>query len=144
MLRESLEALQATGLSLMPEGFEKDLTPQDVADLMAHLTVHARRPREFEGNKPEIVHANDDGNVMLLASNAEIYGTQILYAPTSRSVGDWYDQLDYIAWNVSTAADQEFDLYLDAAGEERTTGNGVAIDGFEAPLRFTAQYRRVR
>jgi putative membrane-bound dehydrogenase-like protein len=42
VLRTDLESLRGTGLSLMPEGLDKDLTPQDMADLIAYLT--AARP----------------------------------------------------------------------------------------------------
>ena len=35
--REQIAEIKATGLSLMPEGFEKKLSPQDFADLIAFL-----------------------------------------------------------------------------------------------------------
>ncbi|MGC8640396.1 MAG: PVC-type heme-binding CxxCH protein [Isosphaeraceae bacterium] len=35
--RPEIEAVRSTGLSLMPEGLEKGLTPQDLADLMAYV-----------------------------------------------------------------------------------------------------------
>lgn len=37
VLRENLDELIATGQSLMPEGLEKDITPQQMADLLAFL-----------------------------------------------------------------------------------------------------------
>ena len=37
ILRANLEELASTGKSAMPEGLEKELKPQDVADLIAHL-----------------------------------------------------------------------------------------------------------
>ncbi|MBX7071855.1 MAG: c-type cytochrome [Pirellulales bacterium] len=37
VLRSQIETLQATGQSLMPEGLEKDITPQAMADLIAYL-----------------------------------------------------------------------------------------------------------
>jgi putative membrane-bound dehydrogenase-like protein len=37
LLRIDIEELVDTGKSFMPEGFEKDMTPQDVADVMAFL-----------------------------------------------------------------------------------------------------------
>ena len=38
ILRSDLNELTASGLSLMPEGFEKSFKPQDFADLIAYLT----------------------------------------------------------------------------------------------------------
>ena len=37
ILRSDLESLTSSGLSLMPEGFEKSLTPQDLANIIAYL-----------------------------------------------------------------------------------------------------------
>jgi putative heme-binding domain-containing protein len=37
VLRQSIEELMGTGLSLMPEGLEQKLSPQDLADLIALL-----------------------------------------------------------------------------------------------------------
>ncbi|RKH92543.1 hypothetical protein D7Y15_43750, partial [Corallococcus sp. AB030] len=39
VLRANLESLRSTKLSLMPEGFEKQMSKQDVADLFAYLRV---------------------------------------------------------------------------------------------------------
>ena len=39
ILRTNLESLRSTKLSLMPEGMEKDLSKQDVADLLAYLKI---------------------------------------------------------------------------------------------------------
>jgi hypothetical protein len=47
VLRADLESIESTGKSMMPDGLEKDLTPQDVADIMQHIvappTVQATR-----------------------------------------------------------------------------------------------------
>jgi putative heme-binding domain-containing protein len=39
ILRSNLATLRSTGLSLMPVGLEKELKPQDVADLFAYLRI---------------------------------------------------------------------------------------------------------
>src|SRR5262249_15393620 len=51
ILRADLEELVSTGKSAMPEGLEKDLKPQDVADLIAHLRAGLPQPerRGFAG-----------------------------------------------------------------------------------------------
>ena len=35
--REEIEAITSSGISLMPEGLEKGLSPQDLANLIAYL-----------------------------------------------------------------------------------------------------------
>src|SRR5262249_59171960 len=64
ILRTELEALSSTDKSLMPEGLEKDLKPQDVADVISHLRagVPAQVRKAFEGNKPELIHPENDGS----------------------------------------------------------------------------------
>ena len=37
VLRSNIEELIASGISLMPEGLEKDLKPQDLADVIAFV-----------------------------------------------------------------------------------------------------------
>jgi putative heme-binding domain-containing protein len=40
LLRNELNELASTGKSMMPEGLEKDLSPQDLADVIAHVRLH--------------------------------------------------------------------------------------------------------
>ena len=39
LLRSEIEEMTASGQSFMPEGLEKDLKPQDLADLIAYLAA---------------------------------------------------------------------------------------------------------
>jgi putative heme-binding domain-containing protein len=41
ILRDQIEEVQTTGKSLMPEGLEKQLSKQDLADLVAYLQASA-------------------------------------------------------------------------------------------------------
>jgi hypothetical protein len=43
LLRDEIEAMAGSGQSLMPEGLETDLTPQDLADLIAYLRGDRKR-----------------------------------------------------------------------------------------------------
>src|SRR5262249_9452877 len=54
ILRTELDDLTSSGKSLMPEGLEKELKPQDLADLIAHVRSIGpeRKPKIFAGNKP--------------------------------------------------------------------------------------------
>jgi hypothetical protein len=40
LLRSDIDAMTTSGQSLMPEGLEKDLTPRDLADLIAYINSH--------------------------------------------------------------------------------------------------------
>jgi hypothetical protein len=37
VLRQNIDQISGTGHSLMPEGFEKKIKPQEMADLLAYL-----------------------------------------------------------------------------------------------------------
>ena len=57
LLRNELEELASTGKSLMPEGLERDLTPQDIADVIEYVrtigalrAAHRKRGRDFNAN----------------------------------------------------------------------------------------------
>ena len=45
LLRSELDEFQSTGKSIMPEGLEKELSKQDVADLIAYLTAQGLPPK---------------------------------------------------------------------------------------------------
>jgi putative membrane-bound dehydrogenase-like protein len=50
ILRNDIESIRASGLSLMPEGLEQTLKPQDIADLIAYIKSS---PRVFGSATPE-------------------------------------------------------------------------------------------
>ena len=49
ILRDEIEELKSTGKSLMPEGLERDMKPQDFADLLAYLGNAAPPPKKLAG-----------------------------------------------------------------------------------------------
>ncbi len=60
LLRRDIEELRATGKSLMPEGMEKDLTKQDMADLLALLTGPAGTSAAVDDPKTVAMQLLDD------------------------------------------------------------------------------------
>src|SRR5262249_53093692 len=91
ILRTDLEELVSTGKSALPAGLEKDLKPQDLADLIAHLRSGLPQPerRVFPGNKPEVIRAEADGSLRLPARTAEIYGTNVQLEEKYGNLGFW-------------------------------------------------------
>lgn len=72
LLRNELEEFASTGKSFMPEGLEKDLTPQDAADVIAFLQsgtrlADSREPGSAESARKLLINAGDDGLARLLA-----------------------------------------------------------------------------
>ena len=68
ILRADVEAMSASGKSLMPEGLEKDLTPRRPCPTsIAYLTAapSTSPPKALAGNRPEVVEAATDGTLVL-------------------------------------------------------------------------------
>ncbi|HEY8503828.1 MAG TPA: PVC-type heme-binding CxxCH protein, partial [Gemmataceae bacterium] len=123
--RRELETLVSTGRSQMPEGLEKDIPPQDLADIFAHLRAAAPPPKrkEFPGNRPELVRAAADGSLSLLPANAEIYGPSIVLEPRYGNLGYWSSPEDFAAWEVEVPADGKYAVWLDWACYNGMRGN---------------------
>jgi putative membrane-bound dehydrogenase-like protein len=129
LLRNELEELASTGKSMMPEGLEKDLTPQDVADIIAHvrLSLPAPQRREFPGNTPTTLKPGKDGRLHLLPANGAIYGSTIVLEKRYGNLGYWYKPEDHAIWTVELAKETTFSVWLDYACAKDSAGNVVAI-----------------
>jgi putative heme-binding domain-containing protein len=122
LLRTDLEELRATGKSLMPEGIEKELPLQAVADLIAFLNSMPTPPKQLVGNVPSVVKSNQ-GRLGLLASFASIYGDQITFEAPFGNIGFWHGLQDHAVWTVELPKSAEFDVYLDGACDAGAAGN---------------------
>ena len=60
ILRSDIQTLRGTAKSLMPEGLEKELTKQGVADLFAYLTANEPPHKKLEGNDPAEIAMSDN------------------------------------------------------------------------------------
>jgi putative membrane-bound dehydrogenase-like protein len=129
ILRTELEALSSTDKSAMPEGLEKDLKPQDVADVIAHLRVGVPAPvrREFEGNKPELVKPEKDGSIKLTSRTCELYGTSICFEPLRLNLGYWETEDDRAIWTVEVPKAGKYTVYLDYSCPDDSAGNKFAL-----------------
>jgi putative heme-binding domain-containing protein len=133
ILRSDIESLQTTGKSLMPEGFENDLTPAQLNDLVAYLVAQVHPPKRVPGNEPTPVIRNDSGALLLFASNCAIYGQQITFEGPFQNIGYWHDSADHLAWDVDADGGGAFVAYLRSACPEDSAGGEFRLAD-EAPL----------
>lgn len=136
LLRADVESLENSGKSLMPEGLERELSPSDVADVLAYLTVGRPVRKEFPGNAPAVVAADYDGTFWLQAAQSEIYGGSIMFEQPYQNIGYWHGQDDQVAWKLAGAAGGEYDVHLEWACAGDSAGNAVVIEGCDPPLKF--------
>jgi putative membrane-bound dehydrogenase-like protein len=134
LLRTELEELTSAGRSLMPEGLEKDLPKQALADLLAYLGTSGPPLKQFPGNTPALVRPVA-GALALLASNGEIYGDEIRFEKPFGNIGYWHGVDDHVSWRVQMDRAGEYDVYLDWACADDSAGNGYVLEGARPALR---------
>jgi putative heme-binding domain-containing protein len=136
VLRNDLESLSSTGRSAMPEGLEKDLTPQDLADVMAHVrgAGSAVKPKVLEGNKPELVKPTADGSLKLTAANASVYGPSLVLEARYGNLGYWSSPEDRAVWTVAVPKAGRYEVWFDYACENGAAGNTFVLQSGTAKL----------
>ncbi|HLW64067.1 MAG TPA: carbohydrate-binding protein, partial [Gemmataceae bacterium] len=130
ILRSNLESLTSTGRSAMPEGLEKDWKHQDFADLLAHLRASQTMPKRktFDGNNPFVIKPEPGGSLKLGATQAEIYGPNLIFEKQYMNLGYWSHQDDFAAWTVDVPAAGRYSVTLDYACENSNAGNTFVLE----------------
>jgi hypothetical protein len=111
----------------MPEGLENDLTPRDLADVIAFVARGADRPRNFDGNRPRDVEPAADGTIRLAASSAEIYGTSLVFETTNENLGYWSGADDRAAWAFRVDRAGTYSVSMEWACADESAGNTFLI-----------------
>ncbi len=127
ILRQQVERISATERSLMPEGLERDLTTDQMSDLLAFLRIQQATPKAFAGNRPELVPRRDDGSMRLLAMHAEIYGPELVYEEPNTNLGFWSTSQDYAAWTIESPTAATYTVQLHYACDDQAAGNQFAL-----------------
>jgi len=124
ILRGDLDELTSSGKSAMPEGLEKDIKAEDMADLIAHIrSVGPQvKPKTFAGNKPELVRPGRDGSLLLSGTNGEIYGRTVVLEKKYGNLGYWSSEDDHVIWSVEVTRPGKYAVWLDWACEDSSAG----------------------
>ena len=123
ILRRDVEALVASSSSLMPEGLEKELSNDAMADLLAYLEDFGPPPKAFPGNKPQVINANSDGSLVLPVTASRIYGTTVVLEARYGNLGFWQSEDDRADWSIVVSKSGEYEVTLDYACDDSTDGN---------------------
>ncbi len=134
ILRTDLEELKSTGQSLMPEGLERELTPANLADLIAFLN-RTEEPKTMPGNRPELVVQSADGTIRLNASTAAMFGESIIFEPQFGNLGYWHSSDDRAVWSFRVERPATFTLSLEWACPDGNAGNSYQIRVADGSIR---------
>jgi putative heme-binding domain-containing protein len=128
LLRSEIDAMAASGRSLMPEGLENDIKPQDLADLIAYLSATGPPPRQVAGNHPERVAPRADGSIVLGAETAQIFGETLTFEAEHRNLGYWGRAADRAAWTFEVQQAGRYAVWLEWACDDASAGNTLLLD----------------
>jgi putative membrane-bound dehydrogenase-like protein len=139
ILRKDLDEFRTLGKSLMPDGMEKELKPQDMADVFAYLRSAPSPRKSFPGNEPQVAPMRDDGSIRLLAMHANIYGPSLVFEQKYRNLGWWSSPQDYAVWQVRAPKAGKYRVILDYACDNSAAGDRFVISAAGQSLRGVVQ-----
>ncbi len=138
VLRSNLEMLASSGKSLMPEGLETQLTPENAVDLLAFLTAGGIRPKTLAGNVPRTIEPGKDGLIRLDATTAEVYGSTLIFEPTYGNLGYWQSSDDRAVWNFRAPRAGTYTVTFEFACPDDSAGNAYELRIGDTRVRKTA------
>lgn len=129
LLRTDLEALETAGRSLMPEGLERDLSDQDLADVMAYVLSYTPIPKTFAGNRPAPVHPDPlRAEFSCLPSNAAIFGASLVFEEANANLGYWVGEDDVARWDLEVTRAGMYEVILEWACPDELAGNSWLLE----------------
>ncbi|MEX0714311.1 MAG: c-type cytochrome [Pirellulales bacterium] len=139
VLRADIDELANTGKSLMPEGFERELSLQDTADLVVWFSRLRSPPKALAGNQPSLAGPAADGSLALTAAKAEIRGQDITFEEHFGNVGYWHGPDDHVRWQVELPRATSLDVWLDWSCAADSAGNLFVIQAGGEELQGTVE-----
>jgi len=157
LLRNDIEELVTSQKSFMPEGIEKDMTPTDLADVIAFVQgPTGMTPSERQGasrrseteprpaaSAVRLITAETDGSLHLVASAAELRGPKIVFEKQFQNLGYWQSADDVASWTIEVTKPGKYDLSMTYASEATASGDRFEVSIGEQKIEGTAASTRV-
>lgn len=138
-LRNRLARLESSGKSMMPDGLEKDLDPQAVADLIAALQEQYPEAKIFPGNSPRKIRPDPAGRLLLSADSCSIYGRSLELEKRYGNLGMWRGEDDVAVWQVEIPGKGEYEVAIEWACDQGTAGNQAQLSTIDGRLHFKVE-----
>jgi hypothetical protein len=142
ILRSDIERLQTTGQSLMPEGMEKNITPEQMTHLIAFLnggadTTEGGSSSPQPGNAPVTIKPDADGTLHLRAAACQMHGEQFRFETTYGNIGFWNQSDEFVKWLVEVPANGDYEVLVDYACPDAAAENSCRLTYSNQTLRAT-------
>lgn len=134
ILRNHVAELRNLGRSFMPEGFERELRPKEMMDLLRYLQEQRTPPKQVPGNSPTLVQAKSSDLIQLLASQCSIYGQTLVYESGYRNLGFWSSGSDKAVWTLETDQAGNYTVELEFACHVNSSGNHLVFEAGDTKL----------
>lgn len=125
--RSEIEEFVSSQRSLMPEGLEKDLSIQQLADVISFVQSSSVVWKRFEGNSPLVVQADADGTITLPATAAEIYGPNLAFESKHENLGWWSSTDDHAIWTIDVPDSGHWTVKVDYACHNEAAGGAMKL-----------------
>lgn len=127
--RQQLERLTPSNRSLMPEGLERDVSPEAMSDLLAYLRQRTAPPKQVPGNQPAPVAPDPlRRELFCLPENAALFGPSLTLEAADRNLGHWTTEQDYATWTIDVPRAERYAALLEWACPDDEAGNHLVVE----------------
>ncbi len=137
IVRSDIERIHTTGQSLMPEGMEKNITPEQMGHLIGFLNEGTGTSKSQPGNVPVTIQAKADGTLYLPAAGCQMHGEQIRFEQRYGNIGFWNQADEFVTWAIQVPTSGKYEVIVDYACPEIAAGNICLLNCSDQALRAT-------
>lgn len=127
VLRRDVDSLSTLSISFMPEGLEKDLSVENLRDLISYLMSNVQAAKSVPGNRPVEVQSDGKGVLRFVAAQAAIYGGDITFEEPLQNIGLWHSVDDFVRWNFDLDHAGAYTVQLRYACHPGSAGNQMVV-----------------
>ena len=137
ILRSDIERIHTSGQSLMPEGMEKNITPEQMGHLIGFLNDGPGTSKSPPGNSPVTIQAKADGTLHLSAADCHMHGEQFRFEQRYGNIGFWNQADEFVTWAIEVPKSGKYEVIADYACPETAAGNICRLNCSDQVLRAT-------
>ncbi len=124
--RQEIQKLISLGISLMPNGLENTLSPQNLADLLAYLATLGKPKLQgpnLHSAMSARVRPGKDGIIELRAKKCRLSGNRIEYMADFDAIGWWTSSEDRAEWTIVLDRPGEYKVEWEWSVSDKASGN---------------------